>query len=49
VAVKEYRRKKLFKRLHQKMSVAEVNYERLRFPVEDNRTITSALLRREDV
>lgn len=49
VAVKEYRRKKLFKRLHQKMSVAEVNYERLRFPVEDNRTITSAFLRREDV
>jgi hypothetical protein len=31
------------------MSVAESNYERLRFPVENNRMITSALLRREDV
>lgn len=49
VAMKEYRRRKLFRKLNHRMSVAEVNYERLRFPVEDNRTLTSALLRREDV
>ena len=48
-AVKDYRRRKLFRKLHNKMSVAESNYERLRFPVENNRMITSALLRREDV
>lgn len=48
-AVKEYRRRKLFRKLHFKMSVAETNYERLRFPIEDNRMITSDLLRREDL
>lgn len=48
-AVKDYRRRKISQKLHKKMSVAEVNYERLRFPVESNRMITSALLRREDV
>lgn len=48
-AVKEYRRKKLFRKLHHKMSVAEVNYGKLKFPMDDNRMITSELLRREDV
>lgn len=48
-AVKEYRRKKLFQKLHHKMSVAEANYGKLKFPMEDNRMITSDLLRREDV
>lgn len=48
-SVNEYLRKKLFRKLHQKMSVSENNYERLRFPVEDNRMITSALLRREEL
>jgi len=48
-AVKEYRRKKLFQKLHHKMSVAEVNYGKLKFPMEDNRMITSDLLRREDI
>ena len=48
-AVKEYRRKKLFEKLHHKMSVAEANYGKLKFPMEDNRMITSDLLRREDV
>lgn len=48
-AVNEYRRRKLFQKLHFKMSVAEANYGRLRFPVEDNRMITSNLLRREDL
>ena len=47
-AVKEYRRRKLFQKLHFKMSVAESNYGRLKFPIEDNRMITSDLLRRED-
>ncbi|MDD6184708.1 MAG: hypothetical protein PUB29_03655 [Bacteroidales bacterium] len=47
-AVKEYRQRKLSQKLHHKMSVAEANYGYLRFPVEDNRTITSNLLRRED-
>lgn len=47
-AIKEHRRKKLFKRLHFKMSVAETHYGRLKFPMEDNRVITSPLLRRED-
>jgi hypothetical protein len=31
------------------MSVAEANYGKLKFPMEDNRMITSDLLRREDV
>lgn len=48
-AVKEYRRRKLFRKLHFKMSVAEANYGRLKFPMEDNRMITSDLLRREDL
>lgn len=48
-AIKDYRRHKLSQKLHKKLSVAETNYERLRFPVENNRIITSALLRREDV
>jgi hypothetical protein len=48
-AVNEYLRKKLVRKLHQKMSVSEKNYERLRFPVEANRMITSSLLRREEV
>ena len=47
-AVNEYLRKKLFQKLHRKMSVAEANYTNYRFPVEDNRTITSNLLRRKD-
>lgn len=47
-AVKEFRQRKLSQQLHHKMSVAEANYGYLRFPVEDNRTITSNLLRRED-
>lgn len=47
-AVKDYRRRKLFQKLHHKMSVSEANYTNYRFPVEDNRTITSNLLRRED-
>ena len=47
-AVKEFRQRKLSQKLHHKMSVAEANYGYLRFPVEDNRTITSNLLRRED-
>lgn len=47
-AIKGHRRKKLFQKLHQKMSVAEVNYGRLKFPMENNRVITSSLLRRED-
>ena len=47
-AVKEFRQRKLSQKLHYKMSVAEANYGYLRFPVEDNRTITSNLLRRED-
>lgn len=46
--IKEHRRRKLFRKLHQRMSVAEANYEKLRFPVEDNRVIVSDLLRRED-
>ena len=48
-AVKEYRRRKLFQKLHHKMSVAEANYGKLKFPMEDNRVITSNLLRREDI
>ena len=48
-AVNEYLRKKLFRKLHNKMSVSEKNYETLRFPVEENRMITSSLLRREEV
>lgn len=48
VAVKEYRQNKLLRRLHRKMSVAEANYGRLKFPMDDNRMITSDLLRRED-
>ena len=48
-AVKDYRRRKLFQKLHHKMSVAEANYGKLKFPMEDNRMITSDLLRREDV
>ena len=48
-AVKGYRQRKLAQKLHRKMSVAEANYEKLRFPVEDNRIITSSLLRRDDV
>jgi hypothetical protein len=48
-SVNEYLRKKLFRKLHNKMSVSENNYERLRFPVEANRMITSGLLRREEV
>lgn len=48
-AVKEYRRKKLFQKLHHKMSVSEANYGKLKFPMEDNRMITSDLLRREDI
>jgi len=47
-AIKEHNQKKLFQKLHNKMSVAEANYGKLRFPMEDNRTITSGLLRRED-
>ena len=47
-AIKNYRRKKLFQKLHQKMSVAEANYGKLKFPMENNRVITSSLLRRED-
>lgn len=47
-AVKGYRRKKLFQKLHQRMSVAEANYGKLKFPMENNRVITSSLLRRED-
>ena len=47
-AIKDYRRKKLFQKLHHKMSVAESNYGKLKFPMEDNRMITSNLLRRED-
>ena len=47
-SVKEFRQRKLSQKLHHQMSVAEVNYGYLRFPVEDNRTITSNLLRRED-
>ena len=47
-AAKEYRRKRLFKKLHHKMSVSEANYGHLKFPMEDNRIITSILLRRED-
>ena len=47
-AVKEYQRRKLFQKLHHKMSVAEANYGKLKFPMEDNRMITSVLLRRED-
>ncbi len=47
-AVKEFRQRKLSQQLHHKMSVAEANYGHLRFPVEDNRMITSNLLRRED-
>jgi hypothetical protein len=46
--IKDLRRRKLFKKLHNKMSVAESNYIKLRFPVEDNRVIVSDLLRRED-
>lgn len=46
--VKDLRRRKLFKKLHNKMSVAESNYIKLRFPVEDNRVIVSDLLRRKD-
>lgn len=48
-SVNNYLRKKLFRKLHNKMSVSEKNYEKLRFPVENNRMITSALLRREDI
>lgn len=48
-SVNEHLRKKLFRKLHNKMSVSENNYERLRFPVEANRMITSGLLRREEV
>lgn len=48
-AVKEYQRRKLFQKLHHKMSVAETNYGQLKFPMEDNRMITSNFLRREDV
>lgn len=47
-AVKDYRRRKLFRKLHDKLSVAEANYGKLKFPVEANRVITSMLLRRED-
>lgn len=47
-AIKNYRRQKLFQKLHQKMSVAEANYGKLKFPMENNRVITSSLLRRED-
>ena len=47
-AIKGYRRKKLFQKLHQRMSVAEANYGKLKFPMENNRVITSSLLRRED-
>lgn len=47
-AVKDYRRRKLFQKLHHKMSVSSSNCGDLRFPLEDNRMITSALLRRED-
>ncbi len=48
-AVKEYQRRKIFQKLHHKMSVAETNYGQLKFPMEDNRMITSNYLRREDV
>ena len=44
----KFRQRKLSQKLHHNMSVAEANYGYLRFPVEDNRTITSNLLRRED-
>lgn len=47
-AIKAYRRKKIFQKLHHKMSVAEANYGKLKFPMEDNRMIISSLLRRED-
>ena len=47
-SVNKYLRKKLFRKLHRKMSVAEANYTNYRFPIEDNRTITSNLLRRKD-
>ena len=47
-AVNEYLRKKLVQKLHKKMSVSSKNYEALRFPVEENRMITSSLLRREE-
>jgi hypothetical protein len=47
-AVKEYQRRKLFQKLHHKLSVAENNFEHLRFPLENNRILTSALLRRDD-
>lgn len=48
-AAKEHRRQKLFAKLNHKMSVAEANYGHLKFPMEDNRIITSPLLRREDL
>ena len=41
-------KKKLVQKLHKKMSVSAKNYETLRFPVEENRMITSSLLRREE-
>ena len=44
----EFRYKKLRSALHQRMSVSEKNYEKLKYPVEDTRTITSPYLRRED-
>jgi len=47
-AMKNYRRRKLFQKLHRTMSVAEANYGKLKFPIEANRMITSILLRRED-
>ena len=46
--VNDYLRKKLFRKLHHKMSVSAANYEAIRFPIEDNRMITSSLLRRKE-
>ncbi len=47
-AVKDYQRRKLFKKLHNRLSIAANNFENLRFPLEDNRILTSPLLRRDD-
>lgn len=48
-SIKEYRMRKLFKKLHNKMSVAEKNYGKLKYPIDDYRVLTSPFLRRDDI
>lgn len=47
-SVNDYKSRKLFAKLHNKMSVSEKNYGKLKYPIDDYRVITSEYLRRED-